>query len=307
MAKGSSHLIDTDITSNALDVLKNGVQSTVVLGRRGHVQGAFTIKEIRELTKLRKEGVNASFLVRSDELDLGMTHASEKELEGPGGRPKSRIDKLLRQAAESFSDESTLGEKEISLRFLLNPVEFLPLDDDPSTLGKVVCERTKLQGEPGNQSAVGTGEFETFPAQMALVSIGYKGVALDGMQNEGLFDPKRGVVNHVGGKVDEAAGSKGGLYTAGWLKRGPSGIIGTNIMDAKDTVVTILKDLAKQPIGKKGGGIDKLLEKRGVNVVTWSDYKNIDAAETRIDRKRTEVQPREKFTTVNELLAAAGI
>mmetsp|Transcript_3914 Transcript_3914/g.5658 ORF Transcript_3914/g.5658 Transcript_3914/m.5658 type:complete len:357 (-) Transcript_3914:1839-2909(-) len=102
MAKGRSHLVDTDITSKALDVLKDGVQSTVVLGRRGHVQGAFTIKELRELTKLRKERVNASFLVRSDELDMGMTPASQEELIGPGGRPKSRIDKLLREAAGRF-------------------------------------------------------------------------------------------------------------------------------------------------------------------------------------------------------------
>lgn len=99
LAKGKPGLIDTDTPTSVLDILKGGVSHVSVVGRRGHVQGAFTIKELRELTKLNKEGHHASFVVRKGELGMGMTSASMEELKGPGGRPKSRIDKLLQDNA----------------------------------------------------------------------------------------------------------------------------------------------------------------------------------------------------------------
>ena len=99
LAKGKPGLIDTDTPTSVLNVLKGGVSHVSVVGRRGHVQGAFTIKELRELTKLKKEGHNVSFVVRKEELGMGMTDASIEELKGPGGRPKSRIDKLLQDNA----------------------------------------------------------------------------------------------------------------------------------------------------------------------------------------------------------------
>jgi len=99
LAKGKPGLIDTDTPTSVLNVLKGGVSHVSVVGRRGHVQGAFTIKELRELTKLDKEGHNVSFVVRKEELEMGMTDASMEELKGPGGRPKSRIDKLLQDNA----------------------------------------------------------------------------------------------------------------------------------------------------------------------------------------------------------------
>jgi adrenodoxin-NADP+ reductase len=96
LAKGRSGLYDTDIASHALPVLGEGVSRVTIVGRRGHVQGAFTIKELRELTKLKEEGFGASFVVSEEELEMGSTEASLEELAGPGGRPKGRIDKLLR-------------------------------------------------------------------------------------------------------------------------------------------------------------------------------------------------------------------
>jgi len=143
-----------------------------------------------------------------------------------------------------------------------------------------------------------------------LVSIGYKGIPLPGL--EPWFDEKRGVVKNKGGKVDGATESNGGLYVAGWLKRGPSGIIGTNIMDAKDTVVNVVKDLQQS----SSAGSDKanasesllgLLKERNVPVVTWTDFQRIDSAETSIERKRNETQPREKFTDIKAMLEAAEI
>ncbi len=290
LAKGRKGLMDTDITSRALDVIGDGVKRTSVLGRRGHVQGAFTIKELRELTKLD----DVAFIIDEEELDAGLTEASVEELNGRGSRPKVRIDNLLRETASKSIEKR---EKEIRLRFLLNPVEFKPDDGDPSRLGSVICERTKLEGEAGEQRAVGTGIMEEIPASMALVSIGYKGLPISGLDGS-LFDSRRGVVKNVHGKVAEM------LYVCGWLKRGPSGIIGTNLVDAKDTVSSIVKDLDKLPRKESEGrvGIDHLLKQRNVKFVDWPSWLRLDAAEKDPSRLRSNKQPREKFTNKEEML-----
>jgi adrenodoxin-NADP+ reductase len=101
LAKGRSGLFQTDIVSHALDVIKNGVTNVHIIGRRGHLQGAFTIKELRELTKLESDGFDAFLSVRSDELDLGATEASKFELDAANGRPRKRIDQLLRESADA--------------------------------------------------------------------------------------------------------------------------------------------------------------------------------------------------------------
>ena len=119
LAKGSDGLYDTDIAAHALPVLVKGVSEVSVVGRRGHIQGAFTIKELRELIKLEDEGHDTSFSVRSEELDLGTTDASLKELETPAARPKKRIDKLLRDSADigkSSRDESSYLQYERNSR-----------------------------------------------------------------------------------------------------------------------------------------------------------------------------------------------
>jgi NADPH-dependent glutamate synthase beta subunit-like oxidoreductase len=138
------------------------------------------------------------------------------------------------------------------------------------------------------------------------VSIGYKGVAIEG--SEPWFDESRGVMKNQHGLVDSANADMGGLYVSGWLKRGPSGIIGTNIGDAKDTVATIVKNLENvQPKAStpSGSTLDELLKKRNVQVVDWASFEKIEAAETSNERKRSPQQPREKITTREELLAIA--
>lgn len=140
------------------------------------------------------------------------------------------------------------------------------------------------------------------------MSIGYKGVAVSG--TEEWFDERRGIMQNQHGKVDNSTTNHGGLYVSGWLKRGPSGIIGTNIADAKDTVASIVKDLTTSTaasVGEKhnNNGIENLLEERGVAVVKWSNFEKIDVAETSEERKRSKEQPREKFATLDGLLSAA--
>lgn len=167
LAKSREELEVTDIATRALDILdpvggdEKG-RTISVVGRRGHVQGAFTIKELRELTKLP----HADFIVRSDELEMGKsTEASQKELEG--SRPRTRMDKLLTEAAfEKDSNSNIIKSRRVNLRFLLNPVRFEAEEGDPSRLARVVCERTQLEGDTGLQRAIGTGQEESLDAQL---------------------------------------------------------------------------------------------------------------------------------------------
>lgn len=189
--------------------------------------------------------------------------------------------------------------------FLLNPVRFAPDEHDATSLGTVVCERTRLEGEPGRQQAVGTGELVQFPAQLALVSAGYKGIAIPGL-NSNLFDCQRGLVINYHGKVEDAFSGLAGLYVAGWLKRGPSGIIGTNIADAKDTVGSILKDMENYvPKKDTATSLTDILKGRQVKVVDWDAYQRIVEFENEPERKRSKDQPREKISTREGLLNVA--
>jgi adrenodoxin-NADP+ reductase len=289
LRKGVEGLKDTDIVQNALLALEAGGDMHVsVLGRRGHIQGAFTIKELRELTKL------PGFYVAEPELDMGMSTAEDPE---PLPRPKQRIDTLLRKAAAIIPEEA-----KISLRFFWNPVRFR--GDRDGRLTAVVCERTKL-GDDGH-TAVGTGQFMAMNVDLALVSVGYKGVAVPGLEE--FFSEDEGRVLHSHGKVDDATDDLGGLYVAGWLKRGPSGIIGTNIADAKDTVESIVKDLGTGSSSKESSAsLKELLESRNVQIVDWNSYQCIDAVETSPERKRSDSQPREKLPSYQELLEAASV
>jgi NADPH-dependent glutamate synthase beta subunit-like oxidoreductase len=163
-----------------------------------------------------------------------------------------------------------------------------------------------LTGEAGKQSATGTKEFETIPASLVLVSIGYKGVPLPG--TEPWFDDDRGTIRNDHGRVDGPTKQLGGLYTSGWIKRGPHGIIGTNIVDAKETVATIMADI-KEPIVPKCTGVDgymdllELLRHRGVRVVDWQGYRRIEVKERSM--RRSEHQPREKIVNLEDQLTAA--
>ena len=115
---------------------------------------------MRELTKLKKEGHNASFIVRKDELDLGMTESSKAELKGASGRPKTRMDKLLQDSAMVKDKGDTA--KEVELRFLMNPISLEPSATNPERVGQVICKRTKLEGEPFQQKPIQTDETELF-------------------------------------------------------------------------------------------------------------------------------------------------
>mmetsp|Transcript_17208 Transcript_17208/g.41785 ORF Transcript_17208/g.41785 Transcript_17208/m.41785 type:complete len:219 (-) Transcript_17208:2468-3124(-) len=213
----------------------------------------------------------------------------------------------------------------------MNPIRVEAKLDDPTRLGRVICERTEIVGnEPGHQKAHGTGEEVTIDADLCLVSIGYRGVPIPG--TEPYFDFRKGIINNVHGRViplrqeesesivvddgDDKNHHLAPLYVTGWLKRGPSGIIGTNIPDAKDTVASILYDLMEKEEENQAGDdndgsykkddIAALLKERRVQIVDWDAYQRIDDYEQSPEHKRHPDQPREKVTSKSKLLEIAA-
>lgn len=308
LVKGTNGLIDTDIPSSVLHILREGVPHVSVVGRRGHVQGAFTIKELRELTKLKEEGYDTYFIVRKEELELGMTDSSKLELKGPSGRPKTRIDKLLQESAVLDGDvRNDSSTKKVELRFLLNPIRLEPSELDNSRVGRVVCERTKLVGDPFEQNSVGTEVTESLSADLVLVSIGYRGLPLTGLDDIGHFDDRKGIVSNDHGKVV----GDNNMFVTGWIKRGPTGIIGTNISDAKETVASVMKFVESghnkaATVVTGRAGLADILHTSQIETVCWSRFCKIDAFE--LDRSwcRNSNQPREKLVTIDDMLKAAS-
>ena len=187
----------------------------------------------------------------------------------------------------------------------MNPIRFESDDAINDRVGRVVCERTKLVGDPFHQQPIGTNETEVIPADLVLVSIGYRGMPLEGMQELQIFDSKKGIVANVQGKVC----GKNNLFVTGWIKRGPLGIIGTNIMDAKETVASIMDFIesgelsSMVPAGREG--LTEYLGRAGVETISWSQFLKIDAAESVPARLRSNTQPREKIITTDDLLEVA--
>jgi len=259
LVKTAQELHESDIAAHALTALDaSHVQDVWVLGRRGPAQAAFTTKELREFGELHA----AEPVVKPEEIAL--TEAEEAAI--TDNTKKKNVEVLRDFAAR----ESEGKARRVHLRFLTSPVEIL--DDGQGRVGGLKVERNRLD-ENGN--AVGTGEFEVLPVQMVLRSVGYRGVALPGVP----FDEKRGVIANDEGRVTGRVGE----YTAGWIKRGPSGVVGTNRKDATDTVAHLLTD-AKE--GRLPGAahptreaVDALLTGKGVQVYSFHDWQVLDAHE----------------------------
>jgi adrenodoxin-NADP+ reductase len=251
-----------------------------------------------------------------EELDLGMTSASVEELNT--SKPKARLDKLLREHASMGRLSPQLpwvensSKLSIELRFLLNPIRCIPHPQDTTRVGSVLCQRTELQGPAGKQMAVVKDkDILEIPADLVLVSIGYRGQALLGM-DDSMFDFKRGIIRNEQGRVVHLDGSiQSGLYVTGWIKRGPTGILGTNIPDARETVQSILQDVDRDDLWEKSmvvpgrQGLDQLLNQRSCRFVDFQDYLKIDEKEKDPMRLRTKFQPREKLVSIEEMVSTA--
>ncbi|MEU2623136.1 FAD-dependent oxidoreductase [Streptomyces sp. NPDC007157] len=260
LARGVAELSPTDMPQAALTALAaSRIREVHVVGRRGPSQARFTTKELRELGALPDTEVR----VDPDELALDPAFAD------PSALPAAQ-----RRNVEVLRGWGTAGARgagrRIWLRFFLRPVELLA---DGGRVSAVRFERT----EPDEHGGVrGTGRYETVDAQLVLRSVGYRGVPLDGLP----FDPVTGTVPHTAGRVLHGpAGVPGGVYVAGWIKRGPTGVIGTNRPDAKETVTSLLAD-APVLLGKAVPEDPvTALRALGIEPVAWSGWQAIERAE----------------------------
>lgn len=310
LLSSSERLKSGDMASYAVEALmKSKVKTVYIVGRRGPVQAAFTTKELREVSKL--EGVQT--MISRRDLEKGMTKASVSEATNRAVMRKVEILKsLCVDNLEAAKEEALLaGKKVLQIRFLLSPTK---LNSQPATkkLGSISFERNTLVGEPGQQKSIkdttSSQQLISIDAQMLLRSIGYKARPIEGAP----FDSIRGIIPSVRGRVVDntfTSASKvvPGLYVTGWLKRGPQGIIGTNISDAQETAESILQDweavkYSEDKISKEEDLAEKLREMK-VPFITWEQWKKVDAEEKR--RGVLVGKPREKITTVEEMLHIA--
>ena len=290
LAKTVDELKHTDIAEHALEVLAaSQIREIYVIGRRGPAQAKFTPKELREFGEL-----SACDPVVSQE-DLVLNPASQQELEDKSNAGSTKIYQLFKE----FSQRHGAAKKRrCHFRFLLSPVELT----GQGKLQNLVLEKNALQGEAFNQSARGSGEKITLDAGILFRSIGYRGIPIAGVP----FDERKAIIPNIRGKVTDTNGTFiSQLYTAGWIKRGPTGIIGTNRADSVETVESILQDVAAQNTSSQKSGMDgllTLLRQRHVRYVTFAEWKMIDQHE--IERGKPVGKPREKYTSIKEMLSA---
>ncbi|SDH78387.1 ferredoxin--NADP+ reductase [Variovorax sp. OV700] len=292
LLKPVDELASTEIASHALEALRNSkVRKVCVVGRRGPAQAKFTNKELAEFEQLA--GVTA--LVRDDE--MAFNEASRLELESPAGDEARRNVALLRKFADVAADAVSPNERCIEFRFCLAPVRL----EGNEQVAALVLERTALTGSAFQQGSRGTGEFLLMPCHAVFASVGYKGVAPANVP----FDARAATVRHVNGRiVDETGVQQPGLYCTGWIKRGPTGVIGTNRNDSVETVATLLADLQAGALGEPAAGDDiaDLLRNRGVDFLDFQAWSRLDAFEKQTGARSGKA--REKLVQRHEVRAA---
>jgi ferredoxin--NADP+ reductase len=293
LARDPAELHTTDIPHPVLEALQDSkVREVHMIGRRGPAYAKFTTKELRELGEL--PGVE--IVVPAEEADLDRFDASGEgiKLAESDRRVRGNMVAIRKWAdGERPNDSPTGHTRTLTLRFWLRPVEITG-DDKVSGL---TVERTRLDEDGVFQ---GTGELETLDVQMVLRSVGYQSVPLDGVP----FDERSAVVPNAEGRVLGPDGQPlPGEYVSGWLKRGPTGVIGTNKSDATETVRSLLADLLgdeavdvtlprpgmlRYPAadGAPDGmaALEQLLADKGVRVVSYADWLRLEAAETDLAR-----------------------
>jgi ferredoxin/flavodoxin---NADP+ reductase len=277
LALTPEELVPTDTTDAAIEAINGaGIEEILVVGRRGPVQAAWTPVEVGELGEL----AGADVVV--DPADLELDPASAAELDAAPPTVKRNLEHLRGYAARAPEGKP----RRIRLRFLVSPV---------AILGEGKVEAVELvRNELVDGRAVPTDVRETVPCGIVFRSVGYRGVELPGVP----FDASTGTIPNAGGRVEP------GLYVAGWIKRGPSGVIGTNKKDATESVALLLEDARAGVLpAASGEDLEELLVERGVEHVLYAGWEAIDAQEKAAGEPRG--RPRVKLCTWDELLAAA--
>lgn len=284
LARGPAELSPTDMPQAALTALAaSRVTDIHMVGRRGPSQARFTTKELRELGTLPDTQV----VVDEDELRLDPAYTDPSAL--PAAQRRN-VEALHTWAAAPPASTA----RRIRLRFFRRPVELLA---SGGRVGAVRFERTVPDGTGG---VTGTGQYENIEAQLVLRSVGYRGVPLDGLP----FDTTNGTVPHLAGRVLRDGRPSPGEYVAGWIKRGPTGVIGTNRPCAKETATSLLADAAMLVRQERPEDPLTALHAEGFRPVEWTGWQAIERAEAELGA--TLGRGVVKLPDWNSLIAAAG-
>ena len=282
LAKPASELATSDIASEAERVLASSkVKRIHVIGRRGPAQHSFSLPELRELGEID------GWTVRLDHTYEELQKPILVHLEGAELHQKEKTLELLL----SWEGRSTSsGEKEIVFSFLQSPLSI----EGESLVQRIVLGENQLDGEPGAERSVATGEESIIECGLVISSIGYKGLSVEGVP----FDDKAGTVPNEHGRIQT------GLYTAGWIARGAYGLIGTNKADALDVVKAFEEDMSSMNTSEHRDtrALGELLATRGVRVLNYDDWCIANESEIRRGQQRGKV--REKFVTPEEVFSS---
>jgi ferredoxin/flavodoxin---NADP+ reductase len=292
-----AELAPTDTADHAIAALaRSAVREVVLLGRRGPAQAAFTNPELLELGELARADVVV------DPAGARLDDASAAWLASDAADRTARRNVEILQ--EYAAREAARRSHRVVLRFLRSPLEIVGDDAGRVRALRVAVNRIE-RGDDGALRAVPTGDEELIPCGLVLSSIGYRGEPLDGVP----FDERRGLIRNVEGRiVDEAGAPRRGEYAVGWIKRGPSGVIGTNKKCATETVARIVED---RDAGRLDGpprpgaaAVEAWLRERAPGLVGWTGWTAIDAHETAAGAPHG--RPRIKLVRVADMRAVAS-
>lgn len=285
LASSYEELRRTDIADEALAQLKiSRVKEIYLIGRRGPAQAAFTNPEIKELGELE----SAEVYVNPDEIAL-----DNLTLESVAANPEATVNRNI-EILTDYSLRALAGKsKKIIMKFLWSPVELIGHDK----LEAIKLVKNQLhKSDDDSLRPKPTDRFETLPVGLVFRSIGYKGIPLPGVP----FDEKNGIIPNQQGRVIDRVGE----YAVGWIKRGPSGVIGTNKPDSYATVEALLHDHVERrlltPIYPQRSVAEEFLIKRNIRFVTFDNWMKIDHAE--LARGAAQQRPRIKFTNIGSML-----
>jgi len=297
LCRSRDELVQTDIADYALEALANSnIKKVYILGRRGPAQAKFTTPEIKELGEM--EDADIFVLPQEAELDP----LSQESLADGTDRGTTRKVQII----QNYANNEPSGKScELNLRFLVSPVEMFGDDKGHVKSMRLVHNELYATGA-GTMRPRATDRFEDIDAGLVFRSVGYRGVPLPGVP----FNDSWGVILNEDGRVTDPDTKEHvlGQYTAGWIKRGPSGVIGTNKPDALETVKCMLDDLADgrilNPAYPAADAMLQLVRERQPNYFTFADWEKLDEIE--VARGEAIGRPRVKLTTVDEMLEAAG-
>jgi NADPH-dependent glutamate synthase beta subunit-like oxidoreductase len=283
LAKTEAEFAGSDIVTHALTTLKaSNLKRITILGRRGPHQIMMTPKELGELGHLERASP------RVEPVDL--PPESEDALLEPGLRKSVNHLRSFAAIPEDIHGEAPI---EIAFDFFAQPLTLVGDGKVPDRIGAIEVERTRVEAG----KAIATGEKYRVPADLVISCIGYRTSPIADVP----FDEREGRFANDEGRILP------GLYAVGWARRGPSGTIGTNKPDGFGVAEIIAGDIAAGVLGPEGksgpAGFDALAKERGLDVVTFRDWKKIEEAEEKAAR---EGAPREKFVDIEAMIRARG-